>query len=353
MKSDLEIKLKKNIRAKLKTFPNFVGEFIDSIELEKSLQTINAYLLDLTIFFRFLKELPEFKNIEIKNISPKDLKNITEKEIRDYLKYLDYYTVQVISKKGKIINKTVSNTRISKNRKLASLRTFYKYLSKEYPYIKDVAANVNLKVNKKKEIKNKLTGEEIQKFLDTIRKDIGIENQRSMKFHERVKFRDYIIVLILGFTGIRISELVQLDIEDVSMEEQKIKVIRKGGDEHLVDLPDLVCKDIKNYIEYRKAMADVKERALFISLHKKRISPRTVQIMLKKYQYRSNLNINISPHTFRRSFGMAFYNSTGDIEMTREALGHASVETTRKFYAEPAEERLSKARRGFTYNYTK
>jgi len=209
------------------------------------------------------------------------------------------------------------------------------------------------KKGKKRKIKDKLDSEDIDKFVETILEDVNIETERGLKFHQRVKFRDLNIVLLLAFTGIRISELVQLDINDVSIKDGAMVVVRKGGDEDKIYLPDVILSTLQEFIQQRKTIdvTDTENKeALFLSLQGKRIDPRTVRQMLNKYKQRAGISMKVTPHTFRRTFAIRMYNETGDMQLTADYLGHKSVETTRGHYAEPEEDRKRKVMKNFNYD---
>ncbi|MDG0933685.1 tyrosine-type recombinase/integrase, partial [Bacillus paranthracis] len=144
-----------------------------------------------------------------------------------------------------------------------------------------------MKVPTKAKIKNRLSPQDIERFFQTILEDVQIENTRKESFHKKVKFRDYIMVLTMAYTGIRVSELVQLDIDDIYIEKQMLVVIRKGGDEQAIPMPGRILDDLTAYLVERKKLTDVKKedaKALFVSLHKKRMNERTVRLMLEKYR---------------------------------------------------------------------
>jgi len=178
-------------------------------------------------------------------------------------------------------------------------------------------------------------------FLATIIDDKNIESTRAMIFHKRVKFRDYCMVLIAGNTGIRISELVQLDIQDVNLDKKHLIVTRKGGKLEPVYLPKIIIEDLREYMNQRKQIAEIDPEfkdALFLSLQKKRIQPQSVRRRLKKYGYRSDIELNLTPHIFRKSFAVAMFKRTGNLELVRSYLGHSTIETTKNFYARADDE---------------
>lgn len=351
MKKDIEIKLNHELQNRLRKLPEMAIDFILSLDNNSSIRTQIAYCKDLNIYFNFLLnelDLCNKKNISDMNID--DIKEVTEKDIRMFLDYLNYYTVEYKSKTGKTVKQGFSNSREGKARKLATLHSFYDYLTRNHK-INDPTKHIDIKLNDKVEIKNSLKGDEVDKFVETILYDLNINNERELKFHKKTKCRNATIVLFLAYTGIRISELVQLDIDDIDLKEKTYIVTRKGGDQEKLYLPDKIVPHLENYLNQRLNVANIdsdSKNALFLSNRKQRINDRTVREMLNKYGEKIELN-NVTPHTFRRTFGMAFYNATKDIQLTADVMGHATTETTRKFYAKPEEERKRRTLKNFKY----
>jgi len=353
MKKDRKIKLEKEKYRRLKEMPDFIADFIQHHENKFSIMTQISYIKCYTIFLEYLLELPEFKHRKsIRDITLEDLKVLTTRDIRHFLSYLTSYTKTFKRKDGMEVTQTFTNDDKGKSTKLAALHTLYNWFSKEGYDIEDITKHIEIKIKEKQDIKNSLNGKEIDRFVDIIINDVNIENERKLKFHKRLKFRDLTILLILAFTGIRISELVDLDISDINTEYGALIVTRKGESQQKLYIPDRIVSTIEEYIEQRKKVEDVPteyKEALFLSSQKKRIHPRTVRYMLEKYKERAGIDIKVTPHTLRRSFAMRFYNDTGDIQLTADQLGHKTTETTRKFYAKPEEERRKRIMKNFDY----
>lgn len=352
MKKDIEIKLNKELQSRLEELPEMAIDFILSLSNNSSIRTQIAYSKDLRIYFLFL--LNELEVSDKKNIAElelEDIKNISEKDIRMFLDYLNYYIVEYESRAGKKIKQSFSNSREGKARKLATLHSFYDYITKDNKHIIDPTKHIDIKLNEKVDIKDTLSGDEIDRLVKVILEDLELIDERELKHHQRYKYRNATMILMLGYTGIRVSELVQLDIDDIDLKERTFIVTRKGGDQERLYFPDEIVSTLFYYLEIRKSANNVdnlNKNALFLSNRRQRISTRQVRNVLEKYGEKAGLN-NITPHTFRRSFGMALYNSTGDIQLTADILGHATTETTRKFYAKPTEERKRKTLKNFSY----
>lgn len=354
MKKDVIIKLEKEKERRLRELPDFIADFIVGMDAEKSIRTQIALAKDYTVFLEYLLTLPDFSNkTSISEFTIEDMNKLKERNIRDFLNYLTSYKKTFLKKNNKEYTQVFTNDQKGKARKLASLHSLWDWLIREEYVIKDITKKIEIKLTETKQIKNKLEAEDIDRFTETIINDVNVETQRGLKFHDRVKFRDLTMLLLLAFTGIRISELVQLDINDISIKDGAMIVIRKGGNQDKIYIPDEILSTLAKYIEKRKQVTNIEAEykdALFLSSQKKRIDPRTVRYMINKYKKRAGIDIKVTPHTFRRSFAMKMYNLTGDIQLTADYLGHTTTETTRKFYAEPDEERKRKIMKEFRYS---
>ena len=142
------------------------------------------------------------------------------------------------------------------------------------------------------------------------------------------------MTLLLG-TGIRVSECVGLDMDDVDFKNNGIKVHRKGGADLILYIGDEVRDALLSYWEERSIItpAEGHANALFLSLQRKRISVRSVENLVKKYSRLVTTVKNITPHKLRSTYGTTLYQETGDIYLVADVLGHKDVNTTRKHYA--------------------
>ena len=152
------------------------------------------------------------------------------------------------------------------------------------------------------------------------------------------------MTLMLG-TGIRVSECVGLDMDDVDFKNNGIKIHRKGGSESVVYFGDEVRETLLEYMAERQKItaADGSVNALFLSMQNKRINVRSVENMVKKYSQLVTTLKHITPHKLRSTYGTNLYLETGDIYLVADVLGHKDVNTTRKHYAEIEDERRRKA----------
>ena len=268
-----------------------------------------------------------------------DLDKLSARDIEEYMDYLSYYVRD---------GREYTNDNASKKRKLVGIRTFFKYL-----YINDmISQNVTEKVKTPK-IKEKtitrMEANETADFLDTVEFGNNLTD-RQQKFHERDKTRDLALLTLMLSTGLRVSETVGLNIDDVDFDNSRVKVTRKGGNEAFVYFSDEATGYLQDYMKERKEIVavDGHEDALFLSSHRKRITVRTVENLVKKYARVSTPLKKITPHKLRSTYGTALYQETGDIYLVADVLGHKDVNTTRKHYAELDQERKRGARNKVT-----
>lgn len=334
------------LKNRLSELPEFIFNFVQRyIKNTTSLNTKIAYCKDAKIFLRFLQTLPKFSHKEnINEFTVSDLKELTKTDIEDYLLYLENYEVTYNTKNNKSVVLNIQNDKLGKMRKLASLRSLFDYLYSSELINKDITQLVKMPKIKDK-IKSKLSVDEVVLFLDTIEKGKGLTEKEKV-FHNETRIRDIAIATTLLGTGIRVSELVNLNINDVSFKENHFKVTRKGQNEEIIFCNDEVIMTLKNYYNERILMNNISaehQQAFFISSQKRRIDEKSVRNMVKKYARKCGIIKNITPHSLRRTFGTNLYNEVEDVYLVAELLGHKSVETTKKHYAELNIERKRKA----------
>ena len=318
--------------------PAFVKTFFRGIEPVTQSRTRIAYAEDLKVFFDFLKETnPEFKNKKMSDLKdPTILERFTAEDIEEFLDYLKLYE----NPNGK----TYTNSEAGLKRKISALRAMYNY----YHTRKIINENPTLQVSVPKiHDKNiiRMDPNEVAEFLDTVESGKNL-SKKSLSFHEKNKTRDLAITTLLLGTGIRVSECVSLDLKDLDMDNQRINIIRKGGNESFVYFGDEVYEALAAYLDERKKIIPESgsENALFLSSHKKRMCVRNVEFMVKKYAKLSVSSKKITPHKLRSTYGTQLYTETGDIYLVAEVLGHKDVNTTKKHYAAIDEERRRSAK---------
>lgn len=324
--------LKYLTRSILRELPEVCADYIFSIEMTTQPLTRYAYACDLKLFFHYLcSECPRFADLEPADIKIKDLNRITARDIRMYMEYLSLYI------KG---NSEITNAELGKMRKLASLRSFYKYMFKNGLIDADVAQLIDMPKRREKPI-IRLEIDEVARMLDMVESGEAM-NDHQRKYNENTRTRDLAILTLFLDTGIRVSELVGINISDVDFSINGFIVTRKGGNQTILYFSDEVETALKDYLKLRKDIKTIPgdEDALFLSLQNKRISVRAVQNMVKKYATQAApLKKHLSPHKLRSTFGTNLYHETGDIYLVADFLGHSDVNTTRRHYAAMSDDR--------------
>lgn len=332
----VDIKNTYKLRELIAALPPFAKNYFRGIETRTSSRTRIAYAYDLNIFFRYLHNTnPIFQKVEIKDITLEQLEQLRPMDIEEYLDYVKLYEEdgQVHTNKERGIM-----------RKLSSLKSFYCYFYRnESIKYNPVELVQTPKFHEKAIIR--LDMDEMEMLLEHV--DNGEKLTEKQKvFHQRTRIRDLAIMTLLLGTGLRVSECVGLNLEDIDLKNDGIKVHRKGGKEVIVYFGDEVEIALLDYLEQRNTIVaeEGHERALFLSLQKKRISVRTVENLVKKYSRTVTTMKNITPHKLRSTYGTNLYRETGDIYLVADVLGHADVNTTKKHYAAIDDDRRKKAR---------
>ena len=324
------------LRDVLKTLPPFCRDFFRAIEPRTTTKTRISYAYDIRIFFQFLLEQnPAFKDWSMDAFTVDVLDQITAVDLEEYEEYLKVYQAG---------DKTETNGERGLKRKMSSLRSFYAYYFKREMIHTNPTVLVDVpKIHQKSIIR--LEADEVALLLDYIEHGGDELTGQKKVYYEKTKDRDLALVTLLLGTGVRVSECVGLDIEDVDFKNNGIKVTRKGGNEMVVYFGPEVEKALKNYLEVRKNIIPVEghEHALFYSTQRKRIGVQAVENLVKKYARQVTTTKKITPHKLRSTYGTALYQETGDIYLVADVLGHRDVNTTKKHYAAMDDARRRKA----------
>lgn len=323
------------LRELIATLPRFCSEFFRGIEPTTSSRTRIAYAYDLRTFFEFLHDTnSECSKVEIENLKLDILDQIKAVDIEEYLDYLKYYIKAGYEH---------TNDERAKMRKLAALRTFYNYFFKKEMITTNPAVLVTMpKIHEKNIIR--LDIDEVAMLLDEVEQGDKL-TAKQKQFHAKTKLRDLAMMTLLLGTGIRVSECVGLDIDDLDFKNDGIKIRRKGGNEVIIYFGDEVRNALLDYLEARNLIIaeEGSQNALFLSLQNKRISVRSVENLVKKYSKLVTQLKNITPHKLRSTYGTNLYRETGDIYLVADVLGHKDVNTTRRHYAALEDERRKSA----------
>lgn len=323
------------LRELLDTLPKFCKTFFRGMNDTISSRTKIAYAYDLRVFFEFIMKNNSYcRQYAMTELPLEVLDMIGREDIEDYLDYLSLY------KNGE--NEEVVNDERGKSRKLASLRSFYNYFFRNELISSNPPALVPMPKLHEKEI-IRLEPDEVADLLDRVEAGTDL-TKKQLNYHNKTALRDTALLTLLLGTGIRVSECVGLDINDIDWKNDRIKVRRKGGYEDVVYFGEEVHDALAAYMDERRHIIpnEGHEDAFFLSLQNRRISVRAVENLVKKYASSVSLK-KITPHKLRSTFGTNLYQETGDIYLVADVLGHKDVNTTRKHYAAMKDEHKRRA----------
>jgi len=270
--------------------------FISYLELEKnySRHTITAYKKDLESFLEFALEEYEYSNIVAVNYSI----------IRSWI--------------VKLVDSGISNNTV--NRKISSLRTYYKYLLKIGDIdVSPLAKHKSLKVSKKLQVP--FSEKEIENVLELLKEANDFNGVRNK-----------LIVELFYSTGMRRTELVNLKLNDISLSQKTIKVLGKRNKERIIPLLPSVLESIKEYLTFREKLETIKEASfLFLTLKGVKIYETLVYRIINSYFSTASEKVKKSPHILRHSFATHLLNEGADLKAVKELLGHSSLASTQVY----------------------
>ena len=330
------------IREIARELPQACGDFLRAIAVTTGTFTRLAYAIDLKTFFHFLQtERVQFAQKPLYAFTDDDLAKLSQNDLTAYIEYLTFYYKE---SEASDVPRALVNHELSIKRKLCSIRSFYEYLFKNSRVPANVTTLVPLpKIHEKPIIR--LTKAEMLRILELAATGDEL-TKRQQAWHKLTVKRDYALMSLFLGTGVRVSECVGLNIQDVDLENNAFLVTRKGGNQVVLYFPPEVAEALAEYMLEREKIEPLEghEDALFLSMQKRRITQRAVQNLVKKYAaVAAPLKPKISPHKLRSTFATNLYNSTGDIYLVADVLGHSSVDTTRKHYADMTDARRKMA----------
>lgn len=299
-------------------YPPIIQEFISykSVIQGCSEKTVEEYTLDLKIFFKFLiatrcgvpTEGEDFEQISIDAVDLEMAKSVKTEDIYAFLMYA---------------TRTRNNQNASKARKLSSIKAFYKYLVAKRHYFDENPA-INIEAPKqRKSLPKYLSLEESIALLDAVKNDV----------ESKFVTRDYAIITLFLNCGMRLSELVGINLSDIDRDLRSLRVLGKGNKERIIYLND-ACKDaLIPYLAERLELSQstkLNTTALFLSRLEKRISQKTVQWMVYKYLDLAGLEAkHYSVHKLRHTAATLMYQSGQvDVRVLKDILGHEQLNTT-------------------------
>ncbi|MBP2662165.1 MAG: xerD 2 [Firmicutes bacterium] len=271
---------------------SYVNEFINYLAVERGLaqNTLESYGRDLRQFQTFLQ-----------NSQLDFLRNSNRDTILSYLNNLQG--------KGRAVS-TIS-------RNLAAIKSFYQYLVRERHLEKDPAVNLESPKLEKK----------LPKILSIAEVEELLKQPNSF---QSTGLRDKAMLELLYATGIRVSELINLNISDVNLDMGYIKCYGKGAKERIVPLGSIAAKCVQEYISKGrpKLVRTYEESSLFVNHHGNRLTRQGFWKIIKKYALEANITKDITPHTLRHSFATHLLENGADLRSVQEMLGHADISTT-------------------------
>jgi integrase/recombinase XerC len=279
----------------------YVDGFLNHLQVEKNASgmTIVSYRTDLNQFFEFLSEL----NSLPRELVSKELFN--HKSVRDYLAHLQ--------------NKGFSRSTMA--RKLATLRSFVRYLCREEVLEGNPIAAVATPKQEKR----------LPRFLYPQEIETLIEAPDTSRVSG---LRDQAILELLYGTGIRVSELVALNLNNIDTQNGYVKVTGKGGKERIVPMGKKACLAVDKYLPLRQKSIRKDpnlELAVFLNKFGQRLTARSVRNIINKYVQQVALNQKVSPHTLRHTFATHLLNGGADLRSVQELLGHVKLSTTQVY----------------------
>lgn len=327
----------KEQRKILEQLPRFVTEFFRGIDATTAPRTRVGYARDIKLFLYFLATThPDYKGKELKNIPLSLLDELQPADIEEYMEFLKLYTDED--------GNEISNSEYGIKRKMSALRVMYQYFYSHERIHNNPASIVNMPKLHKREIV-RFDENEMYDFLDKVEMGTNL-TKRQLASHEKTKKRDLAMMTLLLGTGMRVSECVGLNIDDVDINSASLRIIRKGGNVDIVYFGYEVEDKLLEYMDERDEIVALEghEKALFLSSQKKRISVRAVEKMVEKYSRITDTTKHITPHKLRSTYGTQLYRETGDIYLVADVLGHKDVNTTTKHYATVSQDKKQNAR---------
>ena len=315
----------------LKNFPKVARDFASYKAVIEGCteKAVCEYLLDLRTFFRYLEagrlgidyESEEFSKIDISSLDKEFFVNISASDVLSFLLY---------------VAQSRKNGWSAKSRKLSALKAFFKYLRQKLRWIEnDPTEDINAP-RKHSSLPKHLTLEESIALLEAIKNDT----------ESKTTIRDFAIVTLFLNCGMRLSELVGIDLTDLDRELKSLRVIGKGNKERIVYLNNACRAALMEYIYERQKddTSSIKTMALFLSSRKTRISNKTVQWMVYKYLDAAGLgNRGFSVHKLRHTAATLMYQSGQvDVRVLKDILGHAQLNTT-QIYTHVTDENMENA----------
>ncbi len=306
--------------------PDFVRGFFMEEENHLSGMTLYSYATQIRTFFQFLRESnPYFGAKELKQITVEDFNRINDADVSEFLHDLRMPKERAGTQGLSVCTETtIMHYMVSLNRLW------------DYMHVRGFTDSNPVEMIKRGRVKKKeivyLEKDEKEQLINTVATGEGL-TKNQLRFHDmKTSLRDTAICTIFLDTGIRVSELVGMNLTDVNFTKHGIKVYRKGGNFDTVYMSDQAESVLSDYLENgREAYRpDPKEQAVFLNRSGVRISVRSVEKLVKKYMSSSvpDKADRITPHKLRTTFAETMLLKTGDVEKVQKLMGHSSISST-------------------------
>jgi len=313
--------------------PELCFDFLLDMEPHTSPLTRMNYAYDLRTFFTYLHDNIYGFEMPIPTYKIEQIGRIQARHLNLYMEYLNRYNSN---------GETRQNGNSGKKRKIMAIKSFFRFLFRN-GYVQGNVAEliVSPKIQEKPIVR--LDENEMLDLLELV-DDVGKQpafSQRQIQYQEHTKIRDAAVISLLLGTGMRVSECTGIDLEDIDWQNQRIRVLRKGGNKEILYYSNDVSAALLEYAAQRNEIQPVPghEKAFFLSLQNKRISDRSVELLVKKYASAAVPVKKITPHKLRSTYGTRLYQKTGDIYLVADVLGHKDVNITKRYYAAMSDEK--------------
>lgn len=315
--------------------PDFVFSYIDQYYRGDSVNTQLGYTIDIRVFLNFIRQR-RFPSVErLEDFTCEHINDVTVDDLIKFKSYLREYEIETVNENGTSVRRTVTNSAFGINRKLSAVRGLFTYLYKTDRISQNITDKIDFAVLNQK-IKKPLTTQETMRLIDVIYNGENYFEGRALTEYLNRKQRDIAVFITYLGTGVRVSELVNLNVDDVSFETMSFIVTRKGGDEQEIFMPPQVIEEMSSYVTLRKAMTPKDKKALFLSRNGTRLTVSAIESLLKNYCAAVGITHpdKTRPHALRRTFACNLLEDGIDIKMVAELMGHKNIQVTHKYYAQ-------------------
>ncbi|SEN29843.1 tyrosine-type recombinase/integrase [Lihuaxuella thermophila] len=333
-------RLPENINRIVSRFPEEVQEFfLEMISADRSIQTISNYAYDFALFFEFLAG----KNKSIDQVDPMTIKRFFRQIENGYERTVHVKLKKRDPKTGEIKEEWIErkhyreNSHSGKQRKRASLRSLFRYLVKTHVLERDPMEeyeDASLKTRTRQKVPVFLTREEAIRLIRAVH-SYHEKQQRNAKKQSWTAARDLAILFMFLNTGLRVSELVNLNLNSIQPDGNlfRVVIIGKGGKERMLKLNGKAVDALLDYLNQRpqENIPEEHKNALFLNKNGGRISRKGVSEIIRKYVREANLPpkaANISPHKLRHTLATLLLSNGENLRVVQEILGHSSIQTT-------------------------